>query len=54
MVRMQVAFTPVMSVAKLREHSIGRRVPKIEAAKVGAEIRLPSAIHTPPAVTLEA
>ena len=53
MVRVQVAFTPVVSVAKLGEHSICGRVAETVPAEVSDDVRLPAAIHAPPAVALE-
>jgi hypothetical protein len=48
-----VAFTPVVSVAKLGEHSICGRVAETVLAEVSDDGRLPSAIDAPPAVALE-
>ena len=53
MVGVQVAFTAVVSVAKLVKHSICGRVAETVPAEVRGDVRLPTAIHAPPAVTLE-
>ena len=52
-VRVQVAFTPVVSVAKLGEHSSCGWVPETVLAEVCDDVRLPTTIHTPPTITLE-
>jgi hypothetical protein len=48
-----VAFTAVVSVAKLGEHSLDGRVAKTVPAEVSDDIRLPTTINTPPSVPLE-
>ena len=53
-VRVQVAFTPVVSVAKLVKHSICRRVAETVPAEGSDDIRLPAAIHAPPGIPLKA
>ena len=54
MVGMQVAVAAVMAVAQLGQHSICGRFAELEPAEVSDDIRLPSAIHAPPAIALEA
>ena len=54
MVGVEVAFAAVMTVAQLGQHSICGRIAKLEPAEVSDDIRLPTAIHTPPAIALEA
>jgi hypothetical protein len=52
-VRVEVAFTPVMSGAKLGEHCLLWWVTEVRLAEESDDIRFPSTIHTPPAITLE-
>jgi hypothetical protein len=54
MVGVEVASATIVSVAKLVEHSVHGRIAKLEPAEVSDNLRLPSAIHTPPAIALEA
>jgi hypothetical protein len=54
MVGVEVAFATIVSVAKLVEHSVHGRIAKLEPAEVSDNLRLPSAIHTPPTIALEA
>jgi hypothetical protein len=54
MVGVEVAFATIVSVAKLVEHSVRRRIAELEPAEVSDDIRLPTAIHAPPPITLEA
>jgi hypothetical protein len=49
-----VTFAAVVSVAKLGEHSICRWVAETVLAEVSDDVRLPTAIHAPPTITLEA
>jgi hypothetical protein len=48
-----VAFTPVVSVAKLVKHSICGRVAETVPAEGSDDIRLPTTIHAAPAIALE-
>lgn len=54
MIGVQMPLPLIVSVAKLGKHSISRRFAKLEPAAVRYNIRLPPAIHTTPAVALEA
>jgi hypothetical protein len=54
MVGVEVAFATIVSVAKLFEHSVHGRIAELEPAEVSDDIRLPSAIHAPPTIALEA
>ena len=54
MVGVQVAFTAVMSVAQLGEHTICGWVAETVPAEVSDDIRLPTAIDAAPGVALEA
>ena len=53
-VRMEVALTAVKAVAKLREHSIGRRGAKAGFSEHFDNGRLPRAVDAPPTIALEA
>ena len=53
MIRVEVAVAAVVSVAKLVEHFISRRIAQVKAAEVSDNIRLPATVDTPPAITLE-
>jgi hypothetical protein len=49
-----VTFTPVVSVAKLGEHSFCRRVAESDLPEYSDDLRLPSAIDTAPPIAQEA
>ncbi|MCX6625490.1 MAG: hypothetical protein NTY38_31395 [Acidobacteria bacterium] len=54
MVGVEVAFTPIVSVAKLGENTSCGWVTETVPAEVSHDSRLPTAIHASPAVTPEA
>ena len=51
---MKVALTAVKAVAKLGQHSIGRRVTEAGLPEHSDNLRLPGAVNASPAVALEA
>jgi hypothetical protein len=54
MVGVEVAFAAVMAIAQLGQHSICGRIAELEPAEVSDKTRLPTAIHAPPTISLEA
>jgi hypothetical protein len=54
MVGVKVAFAAVVAISQLGQHSICGRIAELEPAEVSDNIRLPTAIHTPPTIALEA
>jgi hypothetical protein len=54
MIGVEMAFATIVSVAKLVEHSVHGRIAELEPTEVSYNIRLPTAIHTPPTIALEA
>lgn len=54
MIGVQVAVAPIVSIAKLGQHSIRGRIAKLETAKVRDNRWFPFAVDTSPTIPLEA
>ena len=54
MVGVQVSLATLLLLPQFIQNLLDRRVAQLEASAVGHDIRLPTAIHTSPLVTLEA